>query len=83
MAAARLVITGWTPYLFFTQSLGALSVMLGLALGYSSFHRRSVRWLAFLYSLVILPWQMTSAVEAEASFGEQLAIIGGFRKYTL
>ncbi|MGE5250888.1 MAG: transglutaminaseTgpA domain-containing protein [Bacteroidota bacterium] len=77
VAAARLVITDWTPYLFFTQTLSAFSVALGLALGYSRFSPRLVRWLAFLYSLVVLPWQMTVAVEAEASFSERLAVVGG------
>jgi transglutaminase-like putative cysteine protease len=76
-AAARLVITDWTPFLFFTQTLSAFGVVLGLALGYSAFSRRTVTWLAVLYSVVILPWQMTLAVDAEASFLERLASIGG------
>jgi transglutaminase-like putative cysteine protease len=77
MAAARLVITDWTPYLFFTQTLSAFSVVLGLALGYSTFGKRTIRWLILLYSLVILPWQLTLAVDAEAPFLERLASIGG------
>jgi transglutaminase-like putative cysteine protease len=76
-AAARLVMTDWAPYLYFTQTLGALGVILGLALGVSSFGRRGVRRLAVLYSLVILPWQMTLAVEAQSSFADRLASIGG------
>jgi len=76
-AAARLVITDWTPFLFFTQTLSAFGVALGLALGYSAFGKRTVTWLAILYSLVILPWQMTLAVDAEAPFLERLASIGG------
>jgi len=76
-AAARLVITDWTPFLFFTQTLSAFGVVLGLALGYSAFSRRAVTWLALLYSVVILPWQMTLAVDAEAPFLERLASIGG------
>lgn len=76
-AAARLVITDWTPFLFFTQTLSAFGVALGLALGYSAFSRRAVTWLALLYSVVILPWQMTLAVDAEAPFLERLASIGG------
>ncbi len=76
-AAARLVMTDWTPYLYFTQTLSASGVILGLALGVSSFKRGTVRWLAVLYSLVILPWQMTLAVEAQAPFADRLASIGG------
>ena len=77
VAAARLVVTGWTPYLYFTYTLSMLGVTLGLALGYSRFSPRLVRWLATLYSLVILPWRMTAAIEAEASFSERLALVGG------
>src|SRR5512138_568318 len=77
VAAARLVVTGWTPYLYFTYTLSMLGVTLGLALGYSRFSPRLVRWLATLYSLVILPWRMTAAIEAEASFSERLAVVGG------
>jgi transglutaminase-like putative cysteine protease len=77
MASARLVITDWTPYLFFTQTLSAFSVALGLALGYSTFGKRAIRLLVFLYSLFLLPWQLTLAVEADAPFLERLASIGG------
>lgn len=83
VAAARLVITGWTPFLFFTQTLSAFSVALGLALGYSIFRPRTVRWLVFFYSLVLLPWQLTLAVEAEAPFAERLASIGGRMWFSL
>ncbi len=77
VAASRLVITDWTSYLYFTQTLAAFGVVLGLALGYSRFRTRTVRWLAWLYSLVILPWQMLPAVDAEAPYAERLAIVGG------
>lgn len=77
VAAARLVITDWTSYLFFTQTLSAFSVALGLALGYSTFSKRAIRLLVFLYSLFLLPWQLTLAVEADAPFLERLASIGG------
>ena len=77
VAAARLVITSWTPFLFFTQTLSAFSVALGLALGYSTFRPRTVRWMVFFYSIVILPWQLTLAVEADAPYAERLASIGG------
>ena len=82
VAAARLVITGWTPNLYFTQTLSAISVALGLALGYSNFRPRTVRWLAWLYSLVILPWQMVSAAEIEAPFSERLFSVGGRLLYS-
>ncbi len=83
VAAARLVITDWTPFLFFTQTLSAFSVALGLALGYSKFRPRTVRWMVFFYSLIILPWQLTQAVEAEAPFADRLASIAGRMWFSL
>jgi len=77
VAAARLVITDWTPFLFFTQTLSAFSVTLGLALGYSKFRPRTVGWMALFYSILLLPWQLTLAVEAEAPFADRLASIAG------
>ena len=82
VAAARLVITGWTPNLYFTQTLSAISVALGLALGYSNFQPRTVRWLAWLYSLVILPWQLVAAAEIEGSLSERLISVGGRLLYS-
>jgi hypothetical protein len=76
VAAIRLVITKWTPDLHFTETLGALGVVLGLALGTSTFRRGTVRWLVLFYTLVIVPWQLTAAVEAEADVLERLAIVG-------
>jgi len=77
VAASRLVITDWTPNLYFTQTLGAFGAVLGLALGASRFGRRSVRLMGWLYSLVVLPWQLTAAIEAEAPFAEKLLSVGG------
>ena len=77
VAATRLAVTKWAPNLSFAETLGGLGVVLGLALGFSAFQRRSVRWLALLYSLVIPPWRWIGAVEAEASYLERLSIVGG------
>ena len=77
VSAARLVMTSWAPFLFFTQTLAAYSVILGLALGYSTFHRRVVTWLALLYTIVIVPWQLVLAIQADAPLLERLASLGG------
>jgi transglutaminase-like putative cysteine protease len=77
VAAARLVMTAWTPFLYFIQTLGAFSAALGLALGRSRFGRGTARGLALAYTAVLLPWQLTQAVDAQATFADKLASIGG------
>ncbi len=77
VSAARLAMTGWAPFLFFTQTLSLYSTILGIFLGYSSFHKRTVGWLAFLYSIVIIPWQLTRAIDIEGTFTERLISLGG------
>src|SRR5512140_757086 len=61
VSAARLVTTNWASYLYFAETLAALGTILGLALGASRFKRRGLIWLTFLYTLVVVPWQLSSA----------------------
>lgn len=75
-ATARLVVTEWTQFLFFTQTLAPLGLILGLALGYSIFKRRAVILLALGYSIMLLPWQMTLAIDDEL-LSSRLASVGG------
>src|SRR5688572_10646114 len=77
VAAARLVMTGWTPLLFITQTLSAFGTMLGLTLGYSRFSRQVIYLLMIAYSAVLIPWQLTGVVESDLGFGEKLASVGG------
>lgn len=74
-SAARLVTTDWTPFLYFTESLAALGTLLGLLLGHSSF-RRGVLWLAAGYTLTLIPWQLTGAVDLDLPMRERLAEVG-------
>lgn len=76
VATARLVITRWTDYLFFAQTLAALGLFLGLALGFSHFKRRAVILLTLGYSIVLIPWQLTLIVEDEL-LSARLASVGG------
>ena len=73
VAAARLVTTDWTSYLYFAEILAAFGTMLGLALGISRFQRRAVIWLVIGYTLVMLPWQLTRAMDEDLSKMDQLA----------
>jgi transglutaminase-like putative cysteine protease len=75
-AAARLVLTDWTEFLIFAQSLATLGTILGIALGYSIFQRRTLWILILGYSLTLIPWQMTVAIKAEI-LSEKLISVGG------
>lgn len=82
VATARLVVTRWTDYLFFSQTLAALGLILGLALGYSHFKRRAVILLSLGYSVMLIPWQLTLAIEDEL-LSARLASVGGRLYFSL
>ena len=63
ISSARLVATEWTSFLYFTQTMGFVGVILGLALGASSFSRQTVMRLAAGYTLLLIPAQLLSATE--------------------
>lgn len=63
ISSTRLVVTEWAPFLYFTQTMGAIGVILGLALGYSKFSRQTVVRLSAGYTLLLIPAQLLSAVE--------------------
>lgn len=81
-ATARLLITHWTDYLFFAQTLAVLGLILGLALGYSHFKRRAVIFLTLGYSLTLIPWQLTMAINDEL-LSARLASVGGRLYFSL
>src|SRR5829696_9531388 len=49
--ASRLVSTTWTPFLYLIQTFTYMGFVVGTTLGYSTFHRRTVRWLTFFYMI--------------------------------
>lgn len=75
--ASRLVATNWTPFLYLIQTFTYMGFVVGTALGYSTFHRRTVRWLTFIYMIVMLPLQWTLVIDQHASLEEQFASVGG------
>src|SRR5688572_29574468 len=76
-AASRLVATTWTPFLYLIQTFTYMGFVIGTALGYSTFHRRTVRGLTFVYMLILLPLQWTLVIDQNASLEEQFASVGG------
>jgi transglutaminase-like putative cysteine protease len=75
--ASRLVATTWTPFLYLIQTFTYMGFVIGTALGYSTFHRRTVRWLTFFYMLILLPLQWTLVIDQNASLEEQFASVAG------
>ena len=75
--ASRLVATTWTPFLYLTQTFTYMGFVIGIALGYSTFQRRTVRWLTFFYLIILLPLQWTLVIDQNASLEEQFASVGG------
>jgi len=63
ISSARLVVTDWAPFLYFTQTMGVIGVVLGLALGASHFSRQTVLRLSAGYTFMLIPAQLLSAVE--------------------
>ena len=74
--ASRLVATSWTPFLYLIQTLTYIGFVVGTVLGYSTFQRRTVRWLTFFYMLIMLPLQWTLVIDQNASLEEQFAGVG-------
>jgi transglutaminase-like putative cysteine protease len=75
--ASRLVATTWTPFLYLIQTFTYIGFVVGIVLGYSTFGRRTVRWLSFVYMLIMLPLQWTLAIDQNASLEEQFASVAG------
>src|SRR5512135_1689907 len=75
VVTARLVTTDWAPYLYFTETLAGLGTILGLALGVSRFGSRAVGILATVYTLLVVPWQLSGAATNDL-FIDRLAQVG-------
>ncbi len=76
VAAARLVTTNWAPHLYFAELTAAYGTVLGLALGLSEHKRRIIIWFVIDYTLALLPWQMTHAVEDDFPLAGKLLDVG-------
>jgi transglutaminase-like putative cysteine protease len=75
--AARLVATEWLEDLSLIYLFAIMGTVIGLALGYSQFQRRTARWISFFYMIIMLPLQWTLLIDQETSLEEQLLSVGG------
>jgi transglutaminase-like putative cysteine protease len=76
-AAARLYSTQWTTDLDRIQILTLIGIVLGLALGQSSFSSRVVRLFALCYGLFFVPWQLALMQSNSIAWGERLISLWG------
>ena len=83
VASGRLAITKWTDFLYFAQTLAVMGVILGLALGISQFKRKSVLLLILGYSVILIPWQMSLAIDEDVLLSERLISVGGRLLFSL
>ncbi len=74
-AATRLVVTNWTEDLYLVQTLAFLGVVLGLALGQSRFSPRLATFLAILYGLALIPWQIGITIPGDVYWKERMLIL--------
>jgi len=63
IAAARLAISEWVPFLGVVETLGFFATILGLVIGFSSFTRRQTFWIGIEYGLLLIPMQLLTAIE--------------------
>lgn len=75
--AWRLTVTEWTPSLYLIQAITSIGFVIGLALGYSTFPRRTARWLVFFYMFFVVPLQWTRLINEQVLVEEQLSSVGG------
>ena len=75
ISSSRLVITKWVDLLYFTQTLAFAGVIVGLALGYSSFSRKTVIRFVAGYTLVLVPAQLLNAVEKSDWLWQDIVVL--------
>jgi transglutaminase-like putative cysteine protease len=81
--SSRLVTTTWTPYLNFIQIFTSMGFVIGLALGYSQFERKTARWISFGYMLFMLPLIWTRVIDEQVELDERLLSVGGRLLYSI
>ena len=80
--ASRLVTTTWTPNLNFIQTFTSMGSVIGLALGYSQFKRKTARWISFGYMAFMLPLVWTRVISDQVELDERLLSVGGRLLYS-
>ena len=75
--AVRLETTGWTPDLGYVESAAVLGTLLGLAVGLSNFNKSIWGLLLGLYTVFVVPFQVTRIITGEETELGRLASLFG------
>src|SRR5260221_9802274 len=81
--ASRLITTSWTSNLSFVQTSTSMGFVLGLALGYSQFKRRTARWISLGYMVIMLPLIWIRVIDKQVELDERLLSVGGRLLYSI
>ena len=74
-AASRLEATQWTEFLDLPRVLCVIGFLFGLALGYSIFSPRIVRFLGLIYGLFFIPWELGRTLGPGIPWPDRLQIL--------
>ena len=72
LVSTRLITTNWTSNLSLVQYALLLASVIGMALGYSLFSTRTVRWLGIAYSGIIITWFFSKLLPDEIVWAEKM-----------
>ncbi len=75
ISGTRLVATGWTAHLSIVQTIVFFGLIAGLALGYSHFSPRSAAFIALIYGIFTIPWQLGLTLPVQYSWTEKMIIL--------
>lgn len=78
----RIQATKWTSDLYRLEVLVLIGYLLGLFLGRSKFHKSIVRWIALIYTLFFIPWQLGLMLGRDISWLERLQSLWGRLQYS-
>ena len=81
--ASRLVTTEWTSNLSFIQTSTSMGIVIGLALGYSQFKRKTAHWISFGYLVIMLPLIWTRVINEQVELDERLLSVAGRLLYSI
>lgn len=74
-SATRLVATDWTDHLSIVQTLVFFGLLAGLALGYSRFSSKTAGFLAVIFGLFTIPWQLGLTLPANLPWLERMILL--------
>jgi transglutaminase-like putative cysteine protease len=76
VSVSRLVATDWTQNLDVTELMVMTSFTLGIFLGKSRFRSGTARWFAFVYTVLIVPYQLAGTIDAQRPWLERYMSLG-------